>query len=442
MMKSLRLASTALVLAGLLTGCGQASSPMRPAMEKASAANLVAKGRSPVATDGNMVKLLIDGPAIFDSMVEAISKAERSVQIHAYQLGGETGMRLVNAMVERHKAGVECQVLIDPNLGGTPSIRKQIDQVLAILKANGIEHRLFNLKGMPKGPNWLSRLGLLDHSKTLVVDGKVAFAGGMNFYDDGAHNHDYMVRIEGPAATRLGEMSNADWVHSGGQDGTIKLEMAEPKGYSKIELAENSPSASNIRSLLLRHFHQAKTKIWIEVLFLDDDMIIDALVDAKQRGVDVRVILDPLDFGNHVKELEKVPFDGIPNWAAVQDCLEAQIPVYWFTPQKEHQNLHAKISNVDDRFLLIGSANYTYRALDRNRETTLAVEAPYEAYKFSQTFLADEADARRITSLSAFQRALAALFDRVKRGIYNAKTDAPAPAPQPNPAPQPAMARK
>jgi cardiolipin synthase len=434
MMKTLRLASTALLLAGLLTGCGQVASPLNPGMARASA-GVAAKGRAPIQADGNLVKLLIDGPAIFDSMVEAISKAERSVQVHAYQLGGETGKRMVDAMVERHKAGVQVQVLMDPNLGGTPSIRKQIDVVLAILKANGIEHRLFNLKGMPKGPNWLSRLGLLDHSKTLVIDGKVAFAGGMNFYDDGAHNHDYMVRIEGPAATKLGEMTNADWVHSGGADGTIKLEAAQPVGYSKVEVGENSPQASNIRNLLTRYFHQAKTKIWIEVLFLDDDAIIDALVDAKQRGVDVRVILDPLDWGNHVKELEKLPFNGIPNWAAVNDCLEAGIPVSWYTPRNEHENLHAKIANVDDRFLLVGSANYTYRALDRNRETTLAVEAPYEAYKFGQAFQADEANARRITSLSAFQRAMAAAFDRVKRGIYNPKVDMPAPEPKAGPAP-------
>lgn len=435
MMKSLRLAGTALLLAGLLSGCGQAASPLNPGMARA-ASGVAAKGRAPLEAEGNLVKLLIDGPAIFDSMVEAITKAERSVQIHAYQLGGVTGKRLADAMVERHKAGVQVQVLLDPNLGGTPSIRKQLDVVLAILKANGIEHRLFNLKGMPKGPNWLSRLGLLDHSKTLVVDGRVAFAGGMNFYDDGANNHDYMVRIEGPTATQLGEMTNADWVHSGGQAGTIKLERAQAVGYSKVELAENSPDASNIRSMLTRYFHQAQTKIWIEVLFLDDDQIIEALVAAKKRGVDVRVILDPLDWGNHVKELEKLPFNGIPNWAAVNDCIEAGIPVSWFTPDKPHQNLHAKIANVDDRYLLVGSANYTYRALDRNRETTLAVEAPYEAYKFSQTFQADEAAARRITSLTAFQRAMASAFERVKRGIYNAKTDMPAPEPNPAPAAQ------
>jgi phosphatidylserine/phosphatidylglycerophosphate/cardiolipin synthase-like enzyme len=139
------------------------------------------------------------------------------------------------------------------------------------------------------------------------------------------------------------------------------------------------------------------------------------------------VILDPLDWGNHVKELDKVPFDGIPNWSAVNDCLEAGIPVSWFKPYHEHQNLHAKIANVDDRFMLVGSANFTYRAFDRNRENTVAVEAPEQAQQFSQVFLADEADARHIAGLSPWQRRLASLFDRIKRGIYNPKTDLPAP---------------
>jgi phosphatidylserine/phosphatidylglycerophosphate/cardiolipin synthase-like enzyme len=259
------------------------------------------------------------------------------------------------------------------------------------------------------------------------VDGRVAYIGGMNFYDDGAENHDYMMRIEGPMATQIGEVSNTDWVHSGGEAGVIKLQQAEPAGYAKIEFAQNSPEASNIRAMLTRYFNQAEKKIWIEVLFLDDDMVLDALVAAKRRGVDVRVILDPLDWGNHVKELDKVPFDGIPNWSAVNDCLEAGIPVSWFKPYHEHQNLHAKIANVDDRFMLVGSANFTYRAFDRNRENTVAVEAPEQAQQFSQVFLADEADARHIAGLSPWQRRLASLFDRIKRGIYNPKTDLPAP---------------
>jgi phosphatidylserine/phosphatidylglycerophosphate/cardiolipin synthase-like enzyme len=224
-------------------------------------------------------------------------------------------------------------------------------------------------------------------------------------------------------ATQIGEVSNFDWIHSGSSAGVVKLEQAAPVGDTRLEFAMNGPDASNIRAMMVRYLNQATTKIWIEVLFLDDDMVIDALVDAKRRGVDVRVVLDPLDWGNHVKELDKLPFDGVPNWAAVKDCLDAGIPVSWFNPQHEHQNMHAKIANVDDRVLIIGSANFTYRAMDCNRENSVAVESPELARQFGEVFLADEADARHVTELSGWQRRMASLFDRVKRGIYNAKVD-------------------
>ena len=75
MHKTLRAASIALVLAGLLGGCAQTKSPLAAGMDRAGQ-SLAAKGRSTRAADGNLVKLLVDGPAIFDSIVEDIAKAQ------------------------------------------------------------------------------------------------------------------------------------------------------------------------------------------------------------------------------------------------------------------------------------------------------------------------------------------------------------------------------
>lgn len=415
-----RLSLATALMASLLVGCGQ--SPVPGLSQGRLDPGSQAQARNLLVGEGNKVQLLVDGPAIFDSMNAAIASAQHSVQLHAFQLGGETGMRLVNNVIERHRAGVKVQVLVDPNHGGGGSGKEMIMVCLNALKAAGIPMRDYKMKGMPKGPTWLSNLATLDHSKIVVVDGHTAYVGGMNFYDHGALNHDYMIKIEGPTATLVGEMSNADWRHSGGSAGVIDIPKAGPRGNSRVEIAQTSPTTNNIRSVITRYINQAQKKVYVEVLFLDDDMILDALVDAKQRGVDVRVILDPIDWGSHVPELDRLPFNGIPNWAAVKGLMEADIPVYWYTPQGPHNNLHAKTAMIDDRYMLVGSPNFTYRALDRNRETLAAVDAPELAAQFEQVFLQDEARSEKVKAMSNWQKRLATWFDRIKRGIYNPKT--------------------
>lgn len=372
----------------------------------------------PERVDGNRAELLIDGDAIFDALETALRAARRSIQLEVFQFGGDIGMRLMDAILERHAAGVNVRVLMDPAHGGVGSIRDQIQRVVAALDDAGIPWRDFDLGHMPAGPTRLSNVGLIDHAKLVVVDGRVAFTGGMNFYDHGSCNHDYMVRIEGPAAAHLGTLVDHDWFLSGPNGEAIVHEDGPPCGSACVEIAETGPARRSIRELITRHFVMAREKIWLEVLFLDDDHIIDTLVEASGRGVDVRVILDPLNWGHHVPELDRLPFHGIPNWHAVDRLLAADVQVSWFRPARRGQNLHAKVAMVDDLHVLIGSANYTYRALDRSREVTIGLACTDVARAFGEAFLADEAATEPIRALTGFQRVLGGAFAAVKHRIY------------------------
>jgi cardiolipin synthase len=373
----------------------------------------------PERVDGNTARLLVDGDAIFDALEAALRAAERTIQLEVFQFGGDVGLRLMRALRERHQAGVHVRVLLDPAHGHAGSIREQIEQVIREMDEAGIERRDFDLSTMPPGPTLLSNLGLINHAKLVVVDGRVAFTGGMNFYDHGSCNHDYMVRIEGPVAAHLGALMDADWQLSGPASPAIRHLEGEPVGNAIVEIAETGPDRRTIRELITRHVCMAREKVWVEVLFLDDDHIIDTLVEAAARGLDVRVILDPLNWGHHVPELERLPFHGIPNWHAVDRLLEGGVAVSWFKPARRGQNLHAKVTMVDDRYMLVGSANYTYRALDRSREVTLCLECPDVARAFGEAFLADEAATQRIKALTGFQKLLGAGFAGVKHRIYN-----------------------
>jgi cardiolipin synthase len=373
----------------------------------------------PERVDGNAARLLVDGDAIFDALEAAILAAERTIQLEVFQFGGEVGMRLAHALKARHEAGVHVRVLLDPAHGHAGSIRDQIERVIRELDEAGIERRDFDLGCMPPGPTRLSNLGLINHAKLVVVDGRVAFTGGMNFYDHGSCNHDYMVRLEGPAAAHLGALMDGDWHLSGAATPAIRHVEGERQGNAIVEIAETGPRRRTIRELITRHVVTAREKVWVEVLFLDDDHIIDTLVEAAGRGLDVRVILDPLNWGHHVPELEKLPFHGIPNWHAVDRLIDGGVAVSWFQPTRPGQNLHAKMAMMDDRFVLVGSANYTYRALDRSREVTIGLECPDVARAFGEAFLADEAATVRIQGLTGFQKLLGAGFAGVKHRIYN-----------------------
>ncbi|MFP5502734.1 MAG: phospholipase D-like domain-containing protein, partial [Candidatus Sericytochromatia bacterium] len=161
-----RLLLTTLIASSLLTGCGQA-----PALTPAAGAtsqSVQASARGLLTSTGNRVELLVDAGPIFDSMVRSINQAKQSVQLHAFQLGGNVGMRLVEALIERHRAGVQVQVLVDPAHGGAGSGKEMMLACLAALEEAGVPTRDFRLAGMPKGPNWIARLGRIDHSKILV----------------------------------------------------------------------------------------------------------------------------------------------------------------------------------------------------------------------------------------------------------------------------------
>jgi len=397
-----------------LVGCGRGAPVQGPQTRSTD----VMETRAQSAITGNAVSLLIDGPQIFDVIEETIRGAQKTVQVHTFQLGGETGLRIVAALAERKAAGVQIQVLTDPSHGAFGDSKAQFTQCLKAMAEAGIPHRDYNLKALPKGPTWLSRQGVIDHSKLVVADGEVAIVGGMNFYDHGAPNRDYMLRIAGPAATELGRRANDDWRISGDASGELELTPAPVRGETPVTLAETSSRERSIRSSLVRRFTSAQSKIWVEVLFLDDDRVVESLIKAHQRGVDVRVILDPIDFGNHVPELDRLPFDGIPNWASVAKLLDAAVPVHWFVSDRRGRNLHAKIAMVDDRYVLTGSANYTYRSFDRSRERLVEAESPAVAAEFASIFLQDQSRAKRITALTKFQRTLASLFDYIKRGAY------------------------
>jgi cardiolipin synthase len=403
-----------------LTACGMPAGSLTPAPTGAFAAqNTEDPWR---VSSGNRITPLIDRAEVFPAVLAAIRSAERTVQVECFLLGGKVGREIAEALVERHKAGVEVQLLLDPKLGGIGSEKKDMKEVADYLLANGVQYRTFPINLLPPGPRWLGRANTLAHAKLVAIDGKFAIVGGMNFSDGGADGHDFMARIDGPAAIHVSEMIDEDFTAAGGR--ALQTAFALSRGIgAKVALAEVGPQRRNIRSLMLTQFNQAKQSIAVEALFLDHEEIIQALIRAHQRGVQVRVLLDGDSirrFAPKLPFMDKLPLEALGNLGAIADLNAAGVPVRVYVPHGEFEYLHAKLAMIDGQVTLVGSANFTFQATTRNREVMLAVEDAGATRSFMRAFEKDWAQhSKPMESLSKWQKAIAGLLDKIRNGAYD-----------------------
>ncbi len=128
-----------------------------------------------------------------------------------------------------------------------------------------------------------------------------------------------------------------------------------------------------IRIALLELLNGAQRSIDVEMYVLTDDEVTAALERAEQRGVQVRVILDPNQSGNQ-KHVERLKVHGVE--------------VKWFPVNKPAQ-MHRKLAIVDGKKLFAGSVNWSYNGLARNEELMLLVEDPEIARKLDEIFAGD-----------------------------------------------------
>src|SRR5262249_48475184 len=145
----------------------------------------------------------VDGAAAYPAMLEAIASATRSIDLETYIWNGDqTGERFVGALIERARAGVSVRAVVDAvGSYGLPETFRRA------LRESGATLAEFH----PVAP-WRRRWGwsVRNHRKLLVVDGRVAFTGGINIGDDyappawgGNAWHDVHVRVEGPIVRDL-----------------------------------------------------------------------------------------------------------------------------------------------------------------------------------------------------------------------------------------------
>jgi cardiolipin synthase len=360
---------------------------------------------------GNEARLLVDGPQTHAAMLEMIAAARDHINLETYILeDGEPGERFARALEEKRAQGVAVHVMFD-SMGslGTPReyIQRLRDADIAVCEFNPVNP-------LRSGSRW--RLNNRDHRKILVVDGKVAFTGGINISSTYASSsfigrsrapsaedgwRDTHVLVKGPAVARLQQLFVNSWHRwSCAPLGGLQFPRLAKEGDMAMRVVAADPltGLSETYPVLLSAIRHARARVWLTYgYFVPDDEIEGVLCGAARRGVDVRLVLP--GFSDFWLPLAAAR-------AHYDTLLEAGVRIF----ERHDALLHAKTAVIDDVWSSVGSSNIDWRSFVHNFEADVVVIDPSFAVEMERLFRRDQAAAEEVMLDRWRQRGVAARF--------------------------------
>ena len=376
-------------------------------------------------TIGNQVTLLEDGAKTYAAMLQAIRGAKRSVHMESYIFeSDDVGREFAEALKERKRAGVTVRLIVD----GVGSIGTPIAFFQDLADA-GVEVAIFNPVSAGTVLSKGTELQKRDHRKLTVVDGQVAFLGGINIsgvytpegvggqrggiagsagggnqpFDKRAWR-DTQVRIEGLVVEDFQRGFLAMWDRVTQEHLSAdksQFPTLAPRGTQVVRAVESSPreGGNAMYVTLISAIENAERKVTITMAyFVPHDALLQALKAAARRGVQVRILL-PSRTDNWL-----VLYAGR---AYYEDLLEAGVKIY----ERENRLLHAKTATIDEVWSTVGSTNLDWRSLAYNDEINAVVLGKEFALQMEADFQRDLGYSTEITRESWAHRPLA---DRVR----------------------------
>lgn len=315
-------------------------------------------------TSGNLYIVHTDGEAAFPAMLDAIARARHRVSMETYIYdSGEIANRFTAALEAAARRGVDVRLVLD-SIGA----KKMDPEHIQRLADAGCRVVWFN-QVLGFG---LQELNYRTHRKSLVVDGTVAFIGGIGIADAWAHGtatgpawRDTQIEVRGPAAVYIEGSFNENWIESGEVvEPTVNPFDAAPRGGAESIVVWSSPEsgANGMKILFLLAIGSARKSLDIESPYLITDTSTEwSLEDARRRGVRVRLLVE-----GDITDAKPVKF---ASRAAYERLLKHGIEIYEYQPAM----FHAKVMVVDDVLAVVGSANFDNRSLELNDELSVAV---------------------------------------------------------------------
>ncbi len=349
---------------------------------------------------GNRVVLLKNGPETLDAMHQAMRKAQHHIHLETFIIrDDEVGGSIADILIKKRSEGVQVRLIHD-SFGSLKTPASFFQR----MKDAGIEVYEFN----PVNPvdvtgNW--NVNNRDHRKILVVDGRIAFTGGINFYsvyagspgsanisgrgrDGDLYWRDTHIQIEGPAVADFQELFLEMWGHRNEptESGADWFPELENKGDTLVRVISSLPQqpVPHIYATYLSAIKNAgKTAHLTQAYFLPGDEMLEALAGAARRGVDVTIIVPgesdfwmPIAAGRY----------------RYTYLLKAGVKIY----ERRGAVLHSKTAVVDGVWSTVGSSNLDSRSFLHDAEVNAIILSCEFADQMEAMFASDLAESDQV----------------------------------------------
>jgi len=315
---------------------------------------------------------LVDGSTTYAALLEAIAQARDHVHMEYYIFEPDnTGTMIRDALVAAARRGVTVRLLLDAV--GAGSIRKRFLKPLLDAGGEAVWFHPTQLLKPFKRP-WLN---LRTHRKLVVIDGLVAFTGGINVTDDENEEHnprafrDLHMRLRGHVVRSLQLVFIEDWLYATGQDAKAfpkdrlwpRETPSRDDGQINAQVLISGPDSAweSIHRLKVAAIHEAKERVWLVTpYFVPGEAARMALTSAALAGLDVRLLVPKWSDSWWVTQAARSYFD---------ELLQAGVKIYEYAPCM----LHTKAFIADDDVCIVGTANFDHRSFRLNFELSMLI---------------------------------------------------------------------
>lgn len=349
---------------------------------------------------GNRVELLVDGPASFAALAEAIRLAKTRVDMESYEFDEKAGGEFSDILLAARSRGVEVNLIYDAwGAGNTPAA------LFDRLRKGGV--RVLEFNPMRPNPRVPVELNKRDHRKLLCIDGKLAITGGVNIsqvYENAPRpsntdpNHqawrDTDVRIEGPVVAQFEHYFMQTWRQQRGAFITEpSTKLAKPVGTMVAQAIDGAPDSEQplIYRTLLAAIELSQKSVHLTTgFFVPTPDLSHALMAAARRGVEVDLVVPQESTSSNAIAAGRSHYG---------DLLEAGVRIH----ELQGKVLHAKTAVIDGQWSVVGSSNLDWRSTVWNNEIAAIILGPEFGVRMEAMFRDDVAASHTI-SLEAWRR--------------------------------------